>query len=636
MSVPGSYERLRTSPEEETRLGEIIDARYRLDGLLGRGGMGVVYRAEHVAIRRTVAVKVLHASLAGVPELKSRFEREALAIGRIDHPNCVNVTDFGRLDDGSLFLVMEYLEGRSLGDLLDDEHHLRPRRALRILRHLLSGLGHAHSHGIVHRDVKPENVVLVEHEGEKEFAKILDFGIAKLANAPELDNGVKLTQAGVAFGTPVYMSPEQALGNPIDGRADLYGASVVAYEMLTGHPPFFSDDKLEVLSMHTTREPPPMVEVLGRDGHSDYVPEQVEELIRRGLTKRPGDRWPTATAYIAALDEVMLAMALDERLGQGTGRVVGVPIRMTGLTGAEPLVTTTGSSVIAPHTTSVPHETAAQPSLTDAERRRSTVVAVWKRRWPLVAAVAALAVSLGLAVWLTASGDDDEVRGKPVPGTPAAAAAEQLERGNPSGAIKALEARKLEIAGDGAAQLQLGHAYSAKRANAAALEAYQRALTIDAKLEADPQLRANLTAISNDQDVAAAMSAFDILITQTRDPDAEGRLVVAASGGDDPRRRVGAVALAERLGLVDRVDWLMSYRKDLEQAEPCARRKEAVAKLRALGDARAVPALEAALKRKPKGRSRAKPNACLLDDARAAITYLRDLAAQQARDGGAL
>ncbi|MBP6843904.1 MAG: serine/threonine protein kinase, partial [Kofleriaceae bacterium] len=195
----------------------MIDGRYRLDALLGKGGMGVVYRGEHVAIRRAVAVKLLHPTLAAMPELRSRFEREAIAIGRIDHPNCVDVSDFGKLEDGSLFLVMELLDGRSLGDLMDADAPIAPHRALAILRHVLSGLGHAHAAGIVHRDVKPENVYLVPKDGDPDFAKILDFGIAKVIGGGEIDDGVKLTQAGVAFGTPIYMSPEQAIGNPLDG-----------------------------------------------------------------------------------------------------------------------------------------------------------------------------------------------------------------------------------------------------------------------------------------------------------------------------------------------------------------------------------------------------------------------------------
>jgi serine/threonine protein kinase len=638
MSSTGSHERLRTSQEDESRIGEIIDGRYRLDALVGRGGMGMVYRAEHVAIRRTVAIKLLHPSLAGLPELRSRFEREALAIGRIDHPNCVNVTDFGGLADGSLFLVMEYLEGRSLGDELDQLHHLPARRALRILRHLLVGLGHAHTHGIVHRDVKPENVVLVRQDGEKDVAKILDFGIAKLIGATDQNDGVKLTQAGVAFGTPVYMSPEQALGNPVDGRSDLYAASILAFEMLTGHPPFFSDDKLEVLSMHTTREPPAMAEVLARDGHTDTVPEAVEQLIRRGLTKRPGERWASAAEYIAALDEVVLTLALEEHLGPtSSGRVLTVSGSSTGLTplpetGAAPLVTTTGSSVIAPHTAAVPHETLSHIELT--EIKKAAPGGFWARRWMLVAGAIALIASLGLGAYLYLEPEAQPSVSEPAPGSPAAAAAAQLERGNPSGAIKELESRKLEIADDAVAQLQLGHAYAAKRANAPALEAYRRALLLNTAAADDPQLRANLAAISNDADVPAAMAAFELLI-ERGDDEARARLAGAAAG-DPIERRTAAAALAERLGIAGRVDWLTSYKKDLDQGTTCGRRREAVSKLRALGDARAIKPLQAAAAKKGKGRQRGKLiNACLVQDANAAITYLRDLAAQAAsRDAG--
>jgi serine/threonine protein kinase len=637
----GSHERLRTSQEDESRIGEIIDGRYRLDALVGRGGMGMVYRAEHVAIRRTVAIKLLHPSLAGLPELRSRFEREALAIGRIDHPNCVNVTDFGGLADGSLFLVMEYLEGRSLGDELDKLHHLPPRRALRILRHLLVGLGHAHTHGIVHRDVKPENVVLVRQDGEKDVAKILDFGIAKLIGATDQNDGVKLTQAGVAFGTPVYMSPEQALGNPVDGRSDLYAASILAYEMLTGHPPFFSDDKLEVLSMHTTREPPAMAGVLARDGHGDTVPEAVEQLIRRGLAKRPTERWASAADYIAALDEVVLTLALEEHLGPtSSGRVLTVSgtTGLTGLTplpepGAAPLVTTTGTSVIAPHTASVPRETLGPIELT--EIKKAAPGGFWARRWMMVAGAVALVASLGLGAYLYLDREEPPSVSEPAPGSPAAAAAAQLERGNPSGAIKELESRKLEIADDAVAQLQLGHAYAAQRANAPALEAYQRALLLNTAAGDDPQLRANLAAISNDADVPAAMAAFELLI-ERGDDDARARLVGAAAG-DPIERRTAAITLAERLGLASHIDWLTSYKKDLDQGATCARRREAVSKLRALGDPRAIKPLQAAAARKgAKGRQRGKLiNACLVQDASAAVTYLRDLAAQAAgRDAG--
>src|SRR5690349_15909211 len=182
----------------EELIGEVIDGRYRLDATLGRGGMGLVYRATHVGLRRQVAVKILHPSLAASPEVRNRFEREALAVGRVDHPNCVATYDVGRLPDGSLYLAMELLEGRSLADVLEAEGQIAPGRALHILAHMLKGLGSIHQAGLIHRDIKPENIFLVRHGEDLDFAKILDFGIAKPISGELSDDGVRLTQAGMA------------------------------------------------------------------------------------------------------------------------------------------------------------------------------------------------------------------------------------------------------------------------------------------------------------------------------------------------------------------------------------------------------------------------------------------------------
>jgi serine/threonine-protein kinase len=179
----------------EELIGMVIDGRYRLEGTLGRGGMGLVYRAAHVGLRRQVAVKILHPSLAASPDVRNRFEREALAVGKIDHPNCVSVYDSGRLPDGSLYLAMELLDGKSLADVLEQEGQLAPGRALHILAGILRGLAHVHHAGLIHRDIKPENIFLVRHGDDMDFAKILDFGIAKPMDKTDLDDGVKLTQA---------------------------------------------------------------------------------------------------------------------------------------------------------------------------------------------------------------------------------------------------------------------------------------------------------------------------------------------------------------------------------------------------------------------------------------------------------
>src|SRR3954468_12247647 len=284
-------------------LGLVIDGRYRLDATLGRGGMGLVYRAAHVGLRRQVAVKILHPSLAASPEVRNRFEREALAVGKIDHPNCVSVYDVGRLPDGSLYLAMELLEGRPLADVLEEEGQIAPGRALHVLAGILRGLAHIHHAKLIHRDIKPENIFLIRHGQDEDFAKILDFGIAKPMAASDLDDGVKLTQAGMAFGTPIYMAPEQALGNPMDGRADLYAAAVIAYEMLCGRPPFYSEDKLEVMAMHTARPVPPMRQRMVRGARP--VPSSIERLIARGLTKKPSDRYATAEEFLAEVEHAL-------------------------------------------------------------------------------------------------------------------------------------------------------------------------------------------------------------------------------------------------------------------------------------------------------------------------------------------
>ena len=285
-------------------IGRLIDNRYRLEAMLGRGGMGLVFRAAHVGLRRQVAVKILHPSLVASSDVRNRFEREALAVGKIDHPHSVTVYEMGRLPDGSLYLAMELLEGKALSDVLEQEGQLAPGRALHILAGVLRGLSHIHQAGMIHRDIKPENIFLIRQGSDEDFAKILDFGIAKsMSGKTDLDDGVKLTQAGMAFGTPIYMAPEQALGNPLDGGADLFAAAVLGYEMLCGQPPFYSEDKLEVMSMHTAKPVPPMRQKLIKGGRP--IPSSIERLIARGLTKKPSERYPTADVFLAAVEDAL-------------------------------------------------------------------------------------------------------------------------------------------------------------------------------------------------------------------------------------------------------------------------------------------------------------------------------------------
>jgi serine/threonine-protein kinase len=323
------------SSSSDERIGSVVDDRYRIVDLIGLGGMGVVYRAEHVYIRRTVALKILHQEMAEHPQLFERFEREALAIGRLDHPNCVSVLDFGHLPDGACYLTMPFLEGPTLGDRMCDGP-ISVRRSLRIARHVASALAHIHNAGIVHRDVKPENIVMVDREGDADFATLLDFGIAKLVqrDAESADERrAELTIAGQRFGTPAYMSPEQAIGAPLDHRADLYALSVILFEMLCGARPFEEDDPVRLMEMQE-RAPVPSMSAVADDVS---IPGAVEALVRKGLAKRANERFADAVEFIAAIDaclDVPTATAKARPLYRRPRVVVGAGVAIVAIVAA--------------------------------------------------------------------------------------------------------------------------------------------------------------------------------------------------------------------------------------------------------------------------------------------------------------
>jgi len=279
-------------------IGSVLDGRYRVDSLLGKGGMGRVYKAEHTGIGRAVAIKILHPDLGRNKEASQRFKREASASGRLDHVNIVGVSDFGELDDGCLYLVMEALEGEGLGARLEREKRIPWPEAIEIIRGVLSGLRHAHEKNVVHRDIKPDNIFLAKKDGDT-VVKILDFGIAKLMAGE--GNDPATTRAGLTVGTPAYLSPEQAVGGEIKAATDLYSTSVVFYEMLAGRPPFEDTDPLAIMTAHVSRNPPPFAEV----AKDLKLPKGLEQVIMRGLEKVSAERISSASDYIAQLDEVL-------------------------------------------------------------------------------------------------------------------------------------------------------------------------------------------------------------------------------------------------------------------------------------------------------------------------------------------
>ncbi len=286
---------------------QTLDNRYRILSPLGKGGMGEVFLGEHLRIGRQVAIKILSPSLSDSEGFLARFEREAVAAGRLDHPNCVPVTDSGHLKDGTAYLVMELVNGRSLGSLLEQEGPgLDPVRSLRIARHVLLGLGHAHEVGIVHRDIKPDNIMLCERDGDADFARVLDFGIAKLRNT-DTETHSTLTQAGIAIGTPNYLSPEQALGEQTDHRSDLYSCSVLLFEMLCGRPPFVAESAIGVLTKHASAAVPHLWDIMP---HLSQFPT-LDALVQRGLAKERNERFQTAASFVHEIDNALHKLGMQ-------------------------------------------------------------------------------------------------------------------------------------------------------------------------------------------------------------------------------------------------------------------------------------------------------------------------------------
>ena len=297
--------------QDLARLGQTV-GNYRLDRILGRGGMGTVYAGEHVYIKKPVAVKVLHPQFARYPDAVNRFLREARAASSINHPNIVDVTDFGVLADGLVYFVMEFLEGKSLEDLIEKDGAVELHRSLNIINQITYALEAAHALGVIHRDLKPDNIMLLERPGRRDivrmvtgnagghwiterersydFFKVLDFGIAKVLIQDEL---MAETVQGAVFGTPEYMSPEAARGEDVDHRADVYSLGVILFDMLCGRPPFEAPQSSEVLSMHIHTEAPSPREFAPQR----EITEMAEAVILRAMKKDPNKRYQNMSEF---------------------------------------------------------------------------------------------------------------------------------------------------------------------------------------------------------------------------------------------------------------------------------------------------------------------------------------------------
>ncbi|HXJ20353.1 MAG TPA: serine/threonine-protein kinase [Polyangia bacterium] len=283
-------------PADDPLVGAVVSDRYRIVRKVGEGGMGAVYQAEHAVIGKRIALKVLFADLSRRPELVARFLQEAKSASRIGHENVIDISDFGQTPEGLVYIAMEFLEGQDLGRMLRTERTVPWVRGRPILMQIAKALRAAHGKGVIHRDMKPENIFLVQREGRPEFVKVLDFGIAKVVSDGEND-GPRLTQAGMIFGTPEYMSPEQAQGQPADHRVDVYAIGCIMYHMLTGSVPFQADSFMGILTKHLLE---PVVPPRKRRPDLE-IPADVEAVCLRAMEKDREKRWPDMEAFYRAL-----------------------------------------------------------------------------------------------------------------------------------------------------------------------------------------------------------------------------------------------------------------------------------------------------------------------------------------------
>ncbi len=311
-----------STPPPDPLIGRTLDGRYRVEAVLGEGGMGLVYRAHHAVLKKPLAIKVLRPEVSRDAEVLSRFQQEAQSASAIGNQHIIDISDFGTLPDGSTYFVMEFLDGQSLTGAIEAGPEgggapMDPARVIHIAKQLCDALGAAHERSIVHRDMKPDNVILIKRGGDSDFVKVLDFGIAKVGGSSS-----KLTKAGQVFGTPHYMSPEQCAGNAVDQRTDIYALGVILYEMACGRVPFDADNLMGILTKHMYEQPIPPHEL----PPPVKVPSGLESVILKCLAKSTDARYQTMDELrgdLSALEQGLTPRAVIDGVDRslsGSGR----------------------------------------------------------------------------------------------------------------------------------------------------------------------------------------------------------------------------------------------------------------------------------------------------------------------------
>jgi len=308
-------------------LGTVLDGRYKIESVLGQGGMGMVFRATQTSVQRPVAVKTLNPALAAAPTFFERFRREAEVASRLRHPNVITIYDFGRAPDSTCYYVMELLEGESLKEIVKRDGPMSLRRAVNVLEQAARGLAHAHEQNAVHRDLKPHNIMVQQLDG-KDFVKVLDFGLVK---ALEQDEEDQLTSTGQVLGTPQYMPPEQAGGELVDQRSDLYSLTGVLYFCLTGTSPYGANTVRKALTAALTQSVPPV----NTKRQGAPVPAELDAFMQKGLAREKEDRFQSAEEFIEAMLDSVANLSAEQMEARPSGGAAG---REGGGSGSRPSI----------------------------------------------------------------------------------------------------------------------------------------------------------------------------------------------------------------------------------------------------------------------------------------------------------
>lgn len=613
--APTQMVKVARDPLVDTVVGE----RYRVLARIGEGGMGTVFRVEHTHMKKVLALKLLRSEFSNVEDAARRFEREAQSASRLSHPNIISVTDFGHGAAGELFLVMEFVAGEPLSDVLARDGRMEPARACHIATQILLALEHAHGQGVIHRDLKPANVMLVKDPSDPrkpETVKILDFGIAKLTQAQgSVDE--PLTRGVMIFGTPAYMSPEQAAGQEADCRTDLYSCAIILYEMLTGRRPFACDDLVKLLAMQITAMPAPFA-TIAPDGRAS---PELEAVVMRGLEKDRTKRFPTAAEFRAALGHSSTDVA------ERGARLAARSVHMSITAGAR-LWARRGEAV-ALSRRAWNRVVAIKGKLDELAQPALRYLPAKLRRFAIPALVTLLLLVL---VWPSgasrrrgASPRAEPPKVKPVAAelkSPIKHIEETMAKGQLTEARVLIMQQISAHPNEGRVRYLLGNLEFADKNPSAGLQAYEEALRLDPGLRGDAALLVNIRSELTDKKVG--LIALEMLIKQVGKPAAD---LLADIASDDRRQefRKAARDACETLGCSAKVDLVGSYTMDLSQARTCDEKRVAVQKLGETGNPKAIEPLRKARSERRSllgGLLSTGGNACVVKDIDAALTAL--------------